>query len=133
MEYTVDYFIKKFEAIPEVNWLAGQYASSDNSVCCALGHCHERTDVRTLNPLLTQESMALRSLFLGWLGFDVSDVNDGYEEQYNQHTPKSRTLAGLYDIKRLMAVKENASDRIVYLTVDESIRELQLVDAICSN
>lgn len=37
--YTVDYFIKKFESIPEWKWNSNvQYEEHDNTRC-AFGHC----------------------------------------------------------------------------------------------
>jgi hypothetical protein len=40
--YDVDYFIKKFEAIPEDKWIMGSFFF--NSRSCALGHCGMRSD-----------------------------------------------------------------------------------------
>ncbi len=38
MDYTIDYFISKFEAIPEDKWVIGVVRTNDGR-CCAMGHC----------------------------------------------------------------------------------------------
>lgn len=38
MNYDVDYFINKFEAIPEEMWCVGLWVDSEGRKC-ALGHC----------------------------------------------------------------------------------------------
>jgi hypothetical protein len=94
MEYTIDYFIKKFEAIPEEKWTVKQYTDSENAHC-ALGHCGARGyDIVTT--IETEESKELRYLFLR-NGMNVAHVNDN--ETFFRSTPKSRILKALYDFK----------------------------------
>jgi hypothetical protein len=91
-KYDVDYFIKKFEAIPEVNWTTGVF----NDGCgrfCALGHCGE-TFGRT-----SQEAFALRDLLDFELNESITRINDGNCPEYDQPTPRARILAALRDIK----------------------------------
>jgi hypothetical protein len=88
--YTAQYFIDKFEAIPEEEWCTG--AISYEGKHCAYGHCgymHTHTD----------ESSALRGLFQKLERFTfVTEVNDCKEAPYLQETPKQRILAALRDI-----------------------------------
>lgn len=91
---TAQYFIEKFEAIPEEKWTVGEY--EDGGRCCALGHC----GVRAGHPL-TPEEDALTMLFLKADAENtliVSRVNDGFDPRYPQPTPKQRILAALRDI-----------------------------------
>jgi len=80
--FDVDYFIKKFEAIPDEDWTTGQF-ENDIGQRCALGHC---TFI---------ESASLKDILLD----EVAEINDGTDGQYQQETPKSRILAALKDIK----------------------------------
>lgn len=94
MKYTIDYFIKKFEAIPEEKWTVGQYSDNENNHC-ALGHCGARGfDIVTTTE--TEESIALRKLFERY-GQRVADVNDNYT--LFRSTPKSRILDALYEFR----------------------------------
>lgn len=83
--YTVDYFISKFEAIPEDKWCV-DFTEDYNGNRCALGHC---------GGINTHESNILRSI----LCMPVSFLNDGLKPEYPQPTPKQRILAALYDIR----------------------------------
>jgi hypothetical protein len=94
-QYTVDYFIQKFEAIPEHKWYIGGHVDpNDETRCCAYGHCGERR-----HKSITLESQALFELFFQFGLHDVSEINDRRECGYNQTTPKQRILSALYDIK----------------------------------
>jgi hypothetical protein len=89
MTYDKAFFIAKFEAIPEEDWTTEVYI--DNGRKCALGHCGERNNNRSV------EAQSLERLFSGrWLY--VSDVNDGDNDAYPQPTPKQRILAALNDL-----------------------------------
>lgn len=88
--HDADYFIAKFEAIPEEQWCTGRLRDNSGR-CCASGHCG-RDD-----PLVpTEESTALAIVLRRW---DVPGINDGDYAQYPQPTPKQRILAALRDIK----------------------------------
>lgn len=95
-----DYFIKKFEAIPEENWCTGVYKLGDR--CCVLGHCgfHTTEDDQGLRTIHAQapEGIALSELFYT-RDLSCSRVNDGEDDYYPQATPKARILAALRDIK----------------------------------
>lgn len=140
--YTVDYFIKKFEAIPEILWCIRNLHHEDRS--CAMGHCGVDEDVfmDSCDSFRgNDESKALIALFkllpitisngnepsktgLSDYDYNVSYVNDGDADQYKQPTPKARVLAALYDIKA-MQEKEQKPERIktVYVSVPETIKE----------
>lgn len=103
MEYTVDYFIAKFEAIPEYKWHMDTYVHPLNEdTCCALGHCGERVYCTT------DEAGGLKGLFYDahkYIESDcieifIVDINDGNNARYQQTTPKQRILAALHDIKK---------------------------------
>lgn len=120
MEYNVDYFIKKFEAIPEEKWCVEK--PQDNGRSCAIGHCG-------VNDYVYSECVEARVLLAlfhhgHFRGFEpVWTINDGHDYRYNQATPKQRILAALYDIKK--AEQPEVKERIVYVTVDAPVRELQ--------
>lgn len=103
MIYDLNYFIAKFEAIPEWKWITLRYHDERGS--CALGHCGCRE-----NQDATTESLALETIFKDHLDTHVYKVNDGgYFALYQQPTPKQRILAALYDIKANRAVAEAES------------------------
>ncbi len=86
----VQYFIDKFEKIPEDRWCTGLFTKGDNH--CAYGHCG------VMQPLQeTVESKRLSYLFR-FSGI-VTDINDGRDKRYPQPTPKQRILAALRDVK----------------------------------
>ena len=101
--FDVDYFIKKFEAIPEENWCIGSYVLGE--LQCVLGHCGYR------NWLPTEEGQALILIFFGpeRIG-SISGVNDGTLSEVRVYgidvpipiprtTPKHRILHVLRAIK----------------------------------
>lgn len=92
-EYTKEYFIAKFEAIPDELWCTNTYTSLTNPNChCAFGHCgftNYNTD--------SDEGLALRDLFLK-NNMGVPDVNDGDDEDIQGSTPKERILNALKSI-----------------------------------
>lgn len=112
MKYTVDYFINKFEAIPETRWVTMAYINEYG--CCAMGHCGAQND-----DCLTEESRALKMLFA--VPYAVQHINDGRFSQYQQPTPKQRILAALYDIKKLQSPE--VKEKIVYVAVPVTITE----------
>lgn len=93
-----EYFIKKFEAIPEEKWITGTYINCREE-CCALGHCGERYNKSSFKAFETPESTSLAALFGEFLSAYPSQVNDGDSKAYPQLTPKLRILAALSDIK----------------------------------
>lgn len=95
MIYTVDYFINKFEAIPDNEWTMNSYIDKLGRHC-ALGHCG------CTNPNYTIEGKALENLFEKHLCTAVTYVNDDREDLFKQQTPKSRVIAALKEIKQLI-------------------------------
>lgn len=101
MQYTKEYFIAKFEAIPDERWTTGRYINPVGDCCCALGHCGYRT-----GELPTDEGLALNNLLRHHLNEDQRDwgvsaaprINDGEHLSYQQPTPKARILAALRDL-----------------------------------
>jgi len=85
--YTVDYFIKKFKAIPAKKWCEGTLSTGPAK--CALGHCGVWTHE------WPSEAIQLSRL----LNNSVADINDGAILTYQQKSPKARILAALKDLK----------------------------------
>lgn len=95
--YTVDYFIAKFEAIPTDKWCV-MFLERDGRHC-AIGHCLSST---LRPPEMQPEAAALINL-TGKTGGDdptIALVNNGSSLTYPEDTPKLRVLAFLHDIKR---------------------------------
>lgn len=95
MKYDIDYFINKFEAIPEDQWTTKKFV--EDGKCCALGHCG-----RGFGGIDNGEAQALIDLFNHY-GFSVVSVNDGYTRRYIEtnvnSTPKERILNCLKEFK----------------------------------
>src|SRR5688572_27497458 len=97
--YDVNYFIAKFEAIPDERWITGHLGESQH---CALGHC---TQGRAVYYAKEPEAAALELILNGGKELDESEVsvaaqiNDDKHPGYQQPTPRARILAALYDIK----------------------------------
>lgn len=89
---TLEYFIDKFEKIPEENWHVENYFDYDHpEKRCALGHCG------MISQVATAEGAALIDLTYK-NGFSrISSINDGKDTIYTQPTPKQRVLAYLRD------------------------------------
>lgn len=90
MTYDKAYFIQKFEAIPEENWITHAYSDyRDDSRHCAMGHCGVRSCEST------DEGIALSHLFDN-SGMNPMSVNDGDKgfESFGS-TPKQRILHAL--------------------------------------
>jgi|SRR6476469_951419 len=99
MSYDVDYFIRKFEAIPDELWTTGKCVAGEKR--CAIGHCGERS-LRNDDDY-GPEAQALISI-LGAFDTDVTDINDGcYLPENDPSTPKQRILKALYEIKSTQA------------------------------
>lgn len=114
--YDVNFFINKFEAIPEENWYTGSYHNDEKTKFCAAGLCGMKADFHTG---LTPEYVDLADILLSLKitphanssvfynsGAPIPMINDGETMQYQQPTPKQRILAALYDIKQQSAVNE---------------------------
>lgn len=129
--YTVDYFINKFEAIPESRWTTNFFDQDDKY--CANGHCGMREselektrEALALAELLKPLKRSTWSRYGGDPIYEVTaNINDGETAEYPQPTPKQRILAALYDIKA-MREKEKAPEqkvKTVYVSVPVTITE----------
>lgn len=108
-EFTIDYFINKFEAIPEERWTTGTFKRIINTPekldyqCCALGHLglKKHDDI-----FLNEKAKALQSFFNKDTSgrpscVPVTNINDDYSERYHKgETPKQRILNALKSIKQ---------------------------------
>lgn len=139
--YDVDFFIKKFEAIPEDMWAISSrfregkrcaygwcYPSGYEAYESMVGGCRTSDEEKSLTALI-------RILNPEW---GAATINNGIAKEYPQPTPKQRILAALYDIKKMQQPvpepkKEQTivKERIVYVPVyvSESIKE-QVTDLI---
>lgn len=91
--YTIDYFIKKFEVIPENQWIAGIYEDY-NGKKCAMGHLGY-VDYHAVDYLSN-----CRQIFtLQGIISNIAGINDGHHSSYQQDIPKQRILAALHAIK----------------------------------
>lgn len=88
-----DYFITKFEAIPEDGWGTGAYVNGTQ--CCALGWCGER-EPGDPSYCKSHEADALEVI----LDYRTVNINDGAALDYPQRTPRARILAALRDAKK---------------------------------
>jgi hypothetical protein len=143
-KFTVDYFIKKFEAIPEsmmISFCQGTTEPEPKSPHCALGWCLNSTgnygcaiDGKNSN---STEALSLAKI-LSPLKKDVhqlrdmpnvAQINNGEHPSYPQPTPKQLILAALYDIKAMQPKEQDAPEKpqeIRYVTVkiDEQVEKL---------
>lgn len=95
MQYDVDYFIRKFEAIPEEMWCT-HLRYGGGGTHCALGH------IEASSTNSGKEEFEFKMLMQGnQTSLTVVRINNGDDGRYQQPTPKQRILAALYDIKKL--------------------------------
>ena len=100
-KYTKEYFIKKFEAIPEDKWCKTELTSPLDDEChCALGHC----GIKDYDNVMTPEAKALVNILdpihkkvisypcMGDYAV-VYEINDGADKLGS--TPKERILKAL--------------------------------------
>lgn len=115
--YNLNYFIEKFEAIPEEQWCVG---TTDNGrgQHCALGHCG-MDNYSSLKEV--PEALALKDLTIH-RGISVVLTNDMMSGMYRQSTPKQRILAMLYGIKAKEVVEEA---QLIANTPTEVLEEVQ--------
>lgn len=117
--YTVDYFIAKFQAIPENKFISYDQGRNQPEHC-ALGWCKNilgqygcATTVREYPLSFSPEAVALNSLLIesdirieGCVypanvksGYIIAQINNGGHPQFQQPTEKQRILAALQYVK----------------------------------
>lgn len=113
--YTIDYFIEKFQDIPEDEWSDETLLNSYDQRC-AQGHCMRKIEITAMlksfyilntNDYICKlrsfnsELEALNNIFgEDEDGLIIAKINNGYHNKYQQSTPKQRVLAALYDLKQ---------------------------------
>lgn len=102
MEYTVEYFISKFEKIPSKKYCIG--TRFDGYGRCTLGWCYPTNNDAKLSencaiPDSDEETVLTFLIENLNCKFGVAGINNGIYEEYPQKTPKQRILAALYDIR----------------------------------
>lgn len=105
MKYTVDYFIKKFEAIPDEKWcVANRYNSLGQK--CAHGHCYRgNPNLRNTNKIEEAFEKLATDNYHIVKAYGFGYINNGSDTRYQQPTPKDRVLAVLNDIKNAQQQK----------------------------
>ena len=98
-EYSADYFIKKFKAIPSTKWIIGDFHNDSKTKFCVLGHCGMTN--RYHQEDYTEEARELVELFKKYLYEDPADINNSSIYRYQQKTCKGRIMAALRKIKKL--------------------------------
>jgi len=85
MTYDINYFINKFQAIPEKEWCRGLYVDNRGRKC-AIGHCNQDE----------KEKFALRNI----MNAQVTNVNDniGNKFLYLGNHPKTRIINKLKEL-----------------------------------
>jgi len=126
--YTLEYFIQKFEAIPEKNWCTDVWYRDD--ACCAIGHCGVKAYVFTED---LNEAHALRDILAVDHVIKVANINDGSNSRYKQPTPKQRILAALYDIKKMQEPKHiDITKELAVLPIQETSDVIATKETILS-
>ena len=94
IEYNKEYFIAKFEAIPEEKWITDKLTDDcDKESHCAFGHCGMRVFGN-----YTYESLGLKDLFATKKTSVIAVNDDDNQEKYKGNTPKERILNFLKSI-----------------------------------
>lgn len=98
-EYTIDYFIEKFNKIPAELWTTYKFESDGK--CCALGLCGARFDSDIQQIAYTPEALALFQIFVDAKLPLVMKVNDCiFDREFTQRHPKFRILHALKMAKK---------------------------------
>lgn len=115
--YDIDFFIKFYEEIPENQWCTNQQ-QNEKGQRCAVGHLMPLDEkVRGSFYQYGHYTLMGRSLFLildkSKLGRNIAFANNGSLTEYQQSTPKQRTLAFLRDVKESL-LQDIPSNRKVF-------------------
>lgn len=94
MKYDLDYYIERFSAIPDDQWITGEFKDNQGR-CCALGHLGERNMGDSPQDVLTLQYIALDNG-----NHYISNINDGEPEYLHLgNTPKERVINFLKQLK----------------------------------
>lgn len=111
--YTIEYFIEKFEKIPENKWCV-DVLGNHLGQRCAQGHCMRDAEIKYLQSLhnkinldiyiktmrnINKEVRALNAIFgEDSDGLIIAQINNSDHNDYTQYHPKQRVLAALKDL-----------------------------------
>lgn len=141
MKYTVDYFIGKFESIPENQFTTGRFEFM--GARCFIGHTMTMKMILRVrdkfwfdqhkNDSCFNETRCLCGLIKDFFGLDsllngsltAYSINNGSHPNYKEPTPKKRILAALYDIKK--SEQSEVKERVVYVSFCPKVKELMEV------
>jgi len=100
-EYTVDYFIEKFENTLEGQWIIGERGHPDTGAC-AIGHCFSIIS-KEYDKRLDALAEILSRFRLGAIGdrLVIAQINDGRHPDFQQNSPRKRILAALTKAKKM--------------------------------
>lgn len=133
-DYSIEFFIRKFQAIHEDEIGIGSIESN-----CALKHCAGNSKSK----YYSEEGLALARIFdpITTSTNIVYEINDGIwwnkrfpEHWFDKKTPKQRILHALYDVYQKTYGRKyehpepkspEVVERVVYVSFDASVRELQ--------
>lgn len=106
--YTKEYFIAKFEAIPEELWASGSSGHEDGKKCAVL--LCDGVNGGSQFPGMRPEGDALHALFPHSYADEtvcnsITRINDGRNPRYQQPTPKARVIAALRDLPLIRPAK----------------------------
>lgn len=127
--YDVDYFINKFQSIPEELWLVRKFSDGDKG--CVNNHCLRNGDdeFHALSKIFNSNANLFNTTDnygLSKCDFVIQQcVNNGDDSNYQQPTAKQRILAALHDIKKLQQPEKSETiviEKIKYVSVPESIK-----------
>lgn len=121
MNYDVNFFISKFEKIPESKWAVGTQNSHDGSRC-ALGWCNPEYKTGSKKEFSSLLDLFEANGIMGYFGIlgGVARVNNGSHPNYQHPTPKQRILAALHDIKAMQQPQHaDITKSIAVLPVEE--------------
>lgn len=111
--YTADYFLTKFSAIPERLWC--EFSRSVGEQRCALGWCYPEKIMAKLSqtagayPVSDEEKALIVLVKILNPKFGAGGINNGLYKEYPQKTPKQRILAALHDIKKMQEQQQPPS------------------------
>ncbi len=111
--FNLDYFIKKFKAIPNRKWNVGKQLALDGTRC-ALGHC-KLSEIDKFADLFNNETLTIikktsnndyevGDILYPDMSYNninkVAAINNGETKEYQQETPKKRIVAALENLKK---------------------------------